>query len=308
MTGVGFVCACQGLSTDTFYETGCERPMNPVLKYRGGKIREIPRFLSYIPNDFDRYIEPFLGGGALFFHIEPEYAVLNDINTRLMGFYRQLRNGYPQMREQFDALQAEYEKNQITYKTLKTERPDERVPNANEDLYYRLRSLYNYPDETWLEGVLYFFINKTSYSGMLRYNRCGDYNVPFGRYPYFNTQRVTEHHSELLQRAELFSVDYSQIFSMAGKNDFIFLDPPYDSVFNDYGNIEFINGFDETEHRRLAADFEKLTCRALMVVGKTPLTLSLYGNYVCDEYHKNYAVNIRNRFNNGSTHIVVKNY
>jgi len=282
--------------------------MNPVLKYRGGKIREISRFLHYIPNNFDRYIEPFLGGGALFFHIEPTCAVLNDINVRLMGFYLQLRDKYPQMREQFDALQAEYERNQCVYEKLKAERPNERIPNANEDLYYHLRKLYNSPDETWLEGVLYFFINKTAYSGMLRYNRRGDYNVPFGRYPYFNTQRVTKRHSELLQRAELFSVDYSQIFSMAEKNDFIFLDPPYDSVFNDYGNVGATNGFDATEHRRLADNFKKLSCRALMIVGKTPLTTSLYGDYICDEYYKSYAVNIRNRFNNDSTHIVVKNY
>ncbi|MCL2874995.1 MAG: Dam family site-specific DNA-(adenine-N6)-methyltransferase [Betaproteobacteria bacterium] len=282
--------------------------MNPVLKYRGGKLREIPRFLRYIPNDFDRYIEPFLGGGSLFFHTEPARAVLNDINARLMKFYRQLRDEYPRMREQLDALQAEYEGNQWEYKKRKAEQPDERVPNANEELYYRLRALYNRPDETWLEGVLYFFINKTAYSGMLRYNRRGDYNVPFGRYPYFNAQRVTVRHSELLQQAELFSVDYSQIFSMTEKNDFIFLDPPYDCVFNEYGNIGSMGGFDEAEHRRLAADFGSLHCRALMVVGKTPLTMSLYGDYVCDEYHKKYAVNIRNRFNNDSTHIVVKNY
>jgi DNA adenine methylase len=212
------------------------------------------------------------------------------------------------MRKQLNALQAEYEWNQLEYKALKAEQPDRRVPNANEDLYYRLRALYNHPDKTWLEGVLYFFINKTAYSGMLRYNRRGDYNVPFGRYPHFNTQRVTARHSELLQRTELFSVDYSQIFSMTEKNDFIFLDPPYDCVFNDYGNIETMNGFDEAEHRRLAAEFGKLPCRALMVVGKTPLTESLYGDCICDEYYKSYAVNIRNRFNSDSRHIVVKNY
>jgi len=282
--------------------------MHPVLKYRGGKLREIPHFLRHIPDDFDRYIEPFLGGGALYFYMEPARAVLNDVNARLMGFYRQLRDRYPEMRRQLDALQVEYERNQRAYEKLKAGQPDERVPNANEDLYYRLRALYNQPDETWLEGVLYFFINKTAYSGMLRYNRSGDYNVPFGRYPHFNTQRVTARHSELLQCAELHSVDYTQIFSMAAKDDFIFLDPPYDCVFNEYGNIDSMNGFDETEHRRLAAEFRKLPCRTLMVVGKTPLMESLYGDYVCEEYYKSYAVNIRNRFNNDSMHMVVKNY
>ena len=84
--------------------------MNPVLKYRGGKSREIPRFLQYIPDNFGRYIEPFLGGGALYFHLEPEVAILNDVNVRLMTFYTQLKNQYPLMRQQLDALQQLYER------------------------------------------------------------------------------------------------------------------------------------------------------------------------------------------------------
>ncbi len=282
--------------------------MNPALKYRGGKSREIPRFLQYIPDDFNRYIEPFFGGGAVYFHIEPDNAIINDINDRLMMFYRQLRDEYPEMRKQLDELQRQYETNQLAYKKLKAKSPDERVPNQNEDLYYHIRELFNHPDGTLLDGVLYFFINKTAYSGMIRYNNSGEYNVPFGRYHNLNTKLVTPQHSELLQGAELLSVDYKQVFDMAQEDDFIFLDPPYDCVFNDYGNIDMMNGFDEEEHRRLAADFRNLTCRALMIIGKTPLTEELYEGFIFDEYYKNYAVNIKNRFNNDKMHIVVKNY
>lgn len=282
--------------------------MNPVLKYRGGKSREIPHFLQYIPDDFNRYIEPFLGGGAVYFYLEPKNAIVSDINTRLMTFYRQLRDDYPKMRMQLDALQQLYEENQARYKRLKSQTPDERVPNDNEALYYHIRKLFNHPDGSYLDGVLYFFINKTAYSGMIRYNSSGEYNVPFGRYPNLNTRLVTQRHSELLQDAELYNLDYKQIFDMAQDDDFIFLDPPYDCVFNDYGNIDMMNGFDEAEHRRLAADFRNLPCRALMVIGKTSLTEELYGKYIFDEYYKNYAVNIKNRFNNDRMHIVVKNY
>jgi len=282
--------------------------MNPVLKYRGGKSREIPKFSQYIPDDFNRYIEPFFGGGAVYFSLEPESAIINDVNERLMNFYQQLKNNYPQMRQQLDELQKQYEANQLAYKKLKAKTPDERVPNANEDLYYRIRGLFNNPDDTYLDGVLYFFINKTAYSGMIRYNSNGEYNVPFGRYTNFNTRLVTQQHSELLQGAELFNLDYREIFNMAEGDDFIFLDPPYDCIFNDYGNIDLMNGFDETEHRRLAEDFKNLPCRALMIVGKTPLTEELYEEYIFDEYYKNYAVNIKNRFNNDKMHIVVSNY
>ena len=282
--------------------------MNPVLKYRGRKSREIPCFLQYIPKDFGRYIEPFFGGGAVFFYLEPDNAIINDANTRLITFYQQLRDDYPTMRAQLDELQNLYERNQTEYKTLKNLNPNTRVPNANEDLYYHMRTLFNHPDDSFLDGVLYFFINKTAYSGMIRYNSNGEYNVPFGRYPNFNTKLVTPQHSQLLQNAQIFNVDYSQIFEMAENDDFIFLDPPYDCVFNDYGNIDMMNGFDETEHRRLAADFRNLPCRTLMIIGKTPLTEELYGNYIFDEYYKNYSVNIRNRFHNDKMHIIVKNY
>lgn len=171
-----------------------------------------------------------------------------------------------------------------------------------------MRALFNHPDDTYLDGVLYFFINKTAYSGMIRYNNNGEYNVPFGRYPNFNTRLITQQHSALLQGAQLFTLDYRQIFDMAEPDDFIFLDPPYDCIFNDYGNIDMMNGFDEDEHRRLAADFRNLHCRALMIIGRTELTEELYDGFIYDEYYKSYSVNIRNRFKNDRMHIVVKNY
>ena len=92
------------------------------------------------------------------------------------------------------------------------------------------------------------------------------------------------------------------------KDDFMFLDPPYDCIFNDYGNIEMAEGFNEDEHRRLAQDFRNLSCKALMVIGRTKLTEELYGEFIRDEYFKSYAVNIRNRFKSDSKHIVVMNY
>lgn len=282
--------------------------MKPVLKYAGGKFHEIPFLKKYVPTDFNRYIEPFFGGGALYFYLEPQKAIINDKNERLMTFYTQLRNQYSLMRQQLDKVQKIYEQNQAEYKKLKALTHDEEIPNANEEFYYYMRRLFNHPDDTYLESVLYYFINKTAFSGMIRYNSNGDFNVPFGKYSTLNTQLVTQQHSELLQRAELFNLDYSRIFNMAQGNDFLFLDPPYDCAFNSYGNTDMTNGFDETEHKRLADDFRNLSCKALMVIGKTPLTEKLYGKYIYDEYYKRYTVNVKNRFKNNKMHIVVKNY
>lgn len=283
--------------------------MKPLVKYRGGKSKEIPSFIKYIPEQFETYYEPFFGGGALFFHLAPKKAVINDVNIRLMTFYRDVREKYDTVRQQLDELQTLYEANQAEYNHLKELSPDGRVENKNEFLYYELRDMFNHKTKLrYLDSVVYFFINKTAYSGMIRYNAQGEYNVPFGRYKNFNTQLVTQEHHKLLQRASLCMGDYSKVFKMTTENDLLFLDPPYDCIFNDYGNIEAVNGFDESEHRRLAADFRKLKCKAIMVIGKTPLTVELYGDLIKDEYFKSYAVNIRNRFKSESKHIVVTNY
>ena len=153
--------------------------MNPMLKYRGGKSKEIPFFENFIPKQFDTYIEPFLGGGAVYFDLEPEKAIIGDINEKLIAFYQNVRDNYSEMRAQLDILHKLYAENQLLYKTQKMQNKDVRVENKNEELYYLIRDMYNgkIPSE-YLEGVLYFFINKTAYSGMIRYNSNGEYNVP----------------------------------------------------------------------------------------------------------------------------------
>lgn len=285
--------------------------MNPMLKYRGGKGKEIAAFKKYLPcsaQEYGRYIEPFLGGGAVFFHIQPEKAIINDINPGLMTFYQQVRDLYPEMREQLGALQEVYERNQAEYLRLKAQNPNVRVPNKNEDLYYALRQQFNAPTGEYLPGVLYFFINKTAYSGMIRYNKSGEFNVPYGRYPNFNTAMVSEEHSKLLQAATLYNTDFADIFAMANENDFMFLDPPYDCIFNDYGNTDAAGDWGEEEHERLAAEYKRLPCRTLMIIGKTSLTERLYKPYIVEEYHKNYSCNIRNRFKSSQMHLIVKNW
>ncbi len=256
-----------------------------------------------------RYIEPFLGGGAVYFHLEPERAIINDINEPLMTFYRGVRDNYLSLRQELDIVESIYEKNRIDFDALKALSPKERVEDRNEVLYYNLRDMYNnIIPKKYSDALLYYFINKTSYSGMIRYNSKGEFNVPFGRYKNINTKLITEQHSALLQRSELYNRDYSEIFNMSQQNDFMFLDPPYDCVFSDYGNEEYRNGFNEYSHRQLAQDFRNLECKALMVIGKTPLIEELYNGMIVGDYGKQYSVNIRNRFKAGSTHLIITNY
>lgn len=303
------IAATAAVATPLALSAAPAEGLKPMIKYRGGKSKEFAHYERLIPKDFDTYYEPFVGGGATFFRLSPKKAVIGDINEPLITFYRGVRDDFDDLSKELRGLQDIYEKNQRDYKAKKEASPSERVPNANEELYYRLRDQYNgLSKATYSRATLYFFINKTSYSGMIRYNAQGHFNVPFGRYEHFNTALVTKAHSELLQRTEVLCADYEESFKRATAKDFMYLDPPYDCVFNDYGNQQLANGFDEKQHRRLAEQFRKLKCRALMVIGHTPLTEELYGNFVKAEYAKDYAVNIRNRFHSQATHYVVTNY
>ncbi len=280
-----------------------------MLKYRGGKSKEIPRIMWHIPRFSGTYVEPFLGGGALFFYLEPRQSIINDINPKLMSFYRGVRDDFTNLRAELNEIETIYTKNREDFDLLKKQYPDERVDDKNELMYYRLREMFNdLTDKHYSEALLYYYINKTSYSGMIRYNAKGEFNVPFGRYQRLNTSAVTPAHSKLLQRSQIFNTDYSDIFNLCNTEDFVFLDPPYDCIFSDYGNEEYKDGFNETNHRKLANDFMNLPCKALMVIGRTKLTENLYRGYIIDEYSKNYAVNIRNRFKSAANHIVVANY
>lgn len=283
--------------------------MKPIIKYRGGKSKEIPNFIQFIPQNYDRYVEPFLGGAALYFYLEPHAALINDINDKLINFYLSVRNNFNALRKELTSLETTYISNQIAYEKLKaTDTTSIYVENKNEALYYLLRDMFNAKiEKKYSDASLYYFINKTSYSGMLRFNSKGEFNVPFGRYKNFNTKFVSKAHSELLNKAEITNTDYSDVFNRCTANDFIFLDPPYDCIFTDYGNIEQ-NDFTEDDHVRLAQDFRNLPSRALMAIGKTPLTEDLYRPFIKAEYEKKYAVNIRNRFKSESMHLIITNY
>jgi DNA adenine methylase len=283
--------------------------MKPLVKYRGGKSTELPFIAKHIPKFQGRYIEPFFGGGALYFHLEPQRAVINDINSKLMAFYSGVKNDYSNLRKELDAIAKMYEANRQQFDALKRQTPNERVEDKNEELYYRIRDMFNdLSEKKYSDALLYFFINKTAYSGMIRYNSKGEFNVPFGRYEHLNTSLVSRKHSDLLTNTDIYNTDYSNIFDMTEPDDFMFLDPPYDCVFSDYGNEEYKDGFNEKCHSILADDIKKLKCKTLLVIGRTPLTEKLYGNMIIDEYVKTYSVNIRNRFKSAATHILVANY
>lgn len=282
--------------------------MKPLLKYRGGKSKEIKEFIRFIPRSYDRYVEPFAGGGALFFYIEPSKAIINDINSKLIDFYLSVRDDYDLLKSELRSLECEYHVNQQEYEIIKKlAQVGEHVENKNEVLYYRIRDMFNGKTEKeYLDATLYYFINRTSFSGMLRFNSKGEYNVPFGRYKSLNTDIISKRHQALLQRTEVLQLDYAEVFDICTEQDFVFLDPPYDCVFTEYGNLN--QDFSRDDHILLANRFKELSAKAMMVIGRTDFIEELYQPFIKSRYAKQYSVNIRNRFKSQSEHLIITNY
>ncbi len=205
----------------------------PLLKWAGGKRQLLPAILSLFPTDYKtrRYHEPFLGGGAVFFAIRPSAGSLNDINARLMTFYRVVRD----QPEDLIQLARQY--------------------SHSEAAYYRLRDRFNQPDLPPLEAAaLLLYLNKTAYNGLYRVNAHGDFNVPFGRYTHptiVSPQRIRAA-SKRLQRMTLLNTDFTYVLHDTRPGDLCYLDPPYHPLsatahFTAYA----ADGFDLTEQQRL---------------------------------------------------------
>ncbi|MDM8304521.1 Dam family site-specific DNA-(adenine-N6)-methyltransferase [Limosilactobacillus vaginalis] len=175
--------------------------VKPILKYRGGKSQELSNYLSYVPK-FNTYYEPFFGGGVTFFALAPYRSYVADINHKLMSFYQDLVVNYPKTKRELSELQAAYDNNRQVFLARKKKSPDSHAIDPNDDLYYSIRDMFNKKKtRQYIYSTLYFFLNKTAYSGMIRYNKKGKLNVPYGRYAYFNTNLLNNQQVDLLKSA-----------------------------------------------------------------------------------------------------------
>ncbi|MGC6517958.1 MAG: DNA adenine methylase [Candidatus Puniceispirillaceae bacterium] len=182
----------------------------PFLKWVGGKRQLIPQITPFIPPHFNRYFEPFMGGAALFFHLQPEKAFLSDVNEELVNCYCQVRDA---PLEVIKHLQGHiYEK----------------------DYYYHLRNLdrdklaYSRLSAS-MRAARLLYLNRTGFNGMYRVNSKGEFNVPFGRYknPDFVNEAGILEASAILQEVTITNHSFSYIAEQAQKGDFVYFDPPY---------------------------------------------------------------------------------
>ncbi|HLO51287.1 MAG TPA: DNA adenine methylase [Kamptonema sp.] len=218
----------------------------PFLKWAGGKSRLIPQYLRYFPTQFTNYYEPFLGGGAVFFHLQPKSAVLTDINANLI-------NTYCCVRDHVEELITCLEKHESRH---------------NKEYYYDVRS---YPGGTEIErAARLIYLNKTCFNGLYRENSKGEFNVPMGRYknPGICNADLLRSVSALLKSVTIENRHFEDVLKYANSaEDFVYFDPPYfpindTSYFTSYSR----DSFTENDQVRLRDVFAELANRGVKVL------------------------------------------
>lgn len=231
----------------------------PLLKWAGGKTQLLKEILPSVPTSYGKYIEPFLGGGALYFALRPERSVLSDSNPELVNMYRQVAG---HVEEVIACLN--------TYENTK-------------ERFYEAREL----DWTILPPVeaaaRMIFLNKTCFNGLYRVNRQGHFNVPYGKYkkPTICDVDALRSASAALQKAEIRCGDYLPVLEQSAmEGDFIFLDPPYLPV-SEYSDFKRYTKeqFHEEDHVTLARMVKQLQergCYVILTNSNHPLVHELY--------------------------------
>lgn len=183
--------------------------MKPIVKFQGGKSKEIPIIKNYIPQGIKRIIEPFCGGAAVSFEFEIP-AILYDINENVINLYQVVSNDdlYPKLQCEVDKIKT-YDRDQL------------------EPLYYHSRDVINQKEkDPYSKALAYIVVRQLCFSGMERYNSSGEFNVPFGHYKKFSCNLSPEH-NRFLKTCIIKNASALDCFDEVKDGDFVFIDPPY---------------------------------------------------------------------------------
>ena len=239
---------------------------HPFLKWAGGKRQLIPQMNIFFPKNYNRYIEHFIGGGAIFFHLLPDNTIISDNNPDLINCYRVVK-------EDVEGL----------IKSLKSHKYEK-------DYYYEIRALdrncKKYDELSDVEKASRsIYLNKSGYNGLYRVNSKGFFNVPFGRHknPKICDEENLRKVSHVLKNVKIYLGSFEICLDFAEKNDFVYLDPPYyplsdTALFTSYTK----NNFDKSSQIKLFEVFKELNnreCNILLSNSYSEFILDLYKDF-----------------------------
>ncbi len=218
--------------------------IEPFLKWAGGKRWLVSRFAHLFPATFDRYIEPFLGSGAVFFHLRPTRALLSDTNAELINTYRAVRLHATEIAGRLAKLHAAHGKAQ--YYAMRSSQPKSRLDRA----------------------VRFLYLNRTCFNGLYRVNRNGHFNVPLGsKIDVAFPDGALESAARALAGALLRTADFEDIVDGTGPGDLLFVDPPYTVMHNSNNFVKYnAHLFSWDDQKRLAAAVRRAAARGSAIV------------------------------------------
>lgn len=269
----------------------------PVVKWVGGKRQLIDTISPLLPKRISSYCEPFLGGGALLFFVQPKKAIVNDLNQDLMTVYKVIRDDIDSLLESL----KKHENNSEYFYSLRDLDRNKDVYNSLSDVEIASRLIY---------------LNKTCFNGLFRVNSMGEFNTPFGYYKnpnivnepvlravnkYFNTSNIT-----------FYSEDFSDTLNRVIRGDFVYLDPPYDPI-SDTANFTGYNkgGFGKEEQIRLKKCCDELSERGVKFMlsnSSTDFIKELYKDYNIINIQAKRSVNANANKRGAVEEVIIRNY
>ena len=222
-----------------------QRPLKPFLKWAGGKRWFVTNHSDLLPRNFKRYIEPFLGSGAVYFHLRPKRALLGDFNEDLIETYQAIKENW-----------------KLVYRYLR-----EHHKNHSHEYYYKMRD--SALSSRASRAARFIYLNRTCWNGLYRVNQNGVFNVPKGTKDsvIFDDDRFDEI-SNVLQCAKLYACDFEELIDKAKEGDLVFVDPPYTVRHNHNAFIKYNEKlFSWFDQERLFYALKRAQKRGAHVVG-----------------------------------------
>ena len=273
-----------------------KQAMTPFIKWAGGKRQLLKEIEERMPKEYNRYFEPFIGGGAVLFSLQPNRAVINDCNRSLIHTYRSIKKSPTKVIRELKVF-------------------DQEIIEGGKEYYYYLRTLYNekmIKEEYDMEMAgLFIFLNKHCFNGLYRVNAQGLFNVPYNnsKKPSYDRENIRAI-SKYLKKVTILEGDFEKACQRAKKGDFIFFDSPYAPLnptsFESYTK----EGFDKGSHERLAKLFRKLHrrgCYCMLTNHNTAFICNLYKEFEIDIVPAKRMINSDGKKRVGEE-VIIRNY
>lgn len=268
----------------------------PFLKWVGGKRQLLSSINQHIPNKISTYYEPFIGGGAIFFHNQPKKAIINDLNSELINVYKVIRDSPNELIEDLKT-----HKNEANY-------------------FYEIRALDRSPEYSDLSNIKkasrIIFLNKTCYNGLYRVNNSGEFNSPFGRYknPNIVNEVTIKAVSNYLNnnKIEILNSDYEEVLKNIRKGAFVYFDPPYhplskSSNFTGYNQGGF-SMYDQIRLRDVCNKLNEKGIKFLLSNSDAPLIKEIYKDYDITLVKATRSINSNAKKRGEINEVLIKNY